>query len=115
MRADAHMHTHSEQLEKAGTVDFRKHPARKVGTRSRQCQPKVPGRFAFAVPEVLEFVAFRDSGIIYPAALPGLSQRCPREPPNRPWKQPQPFRVFWHMPIGIVVQTSNSEEGQGAN
>ena len=25
----------------------KKHPARKVGTRSRQCRPKVPGRFAF--------------------------------------------------------------------
>ena len=25
----------SEKLEKAGTVDFKKHPARKVGTRSR--------------------------------------------------------------------------------
>ena len=37
----------SEKLEKAGTVDLKKHPARKVGTRSRQCQPKVPGRFAF--------------------------------------------------------------------
>ena len=37
----------SEKLEKAGTVDFKKHPARKVGTRSRQCGPRVPGRFAF--------------------------------------------------------------------
>ena len=37
-----------KKLEKAGTVDSKKHPARKVGTRSRQCQPKVPGRFAFA-------------------------------------------------------------------
>ena len=36
----------SEKLEKAGTVDFKKHPARKVGARSRQCGPKVPGRFA---------------------------------------------------------------------
>ena len=25
----------------------KKHPARKVGTRSRQCRPKVSGRFAF--------------------------------------------------------------------
>ena len=33
-------------LEKAGPVDFKKHPARKVGTRSQQCGPKVPGRFA---------------------------------------------------------------------
>ena len=38
---------YSEEREKAGTVDFKKHPARKVGTRSRQCGQKVPGRFAF--------------------------------------------------------------------
>ena len=37
----------SEKLEKAGTVDKKKHLARKVGTRSRQCRPKFPGRFAF--------------------------------------------------------------------
>ena len=37
----------SEKFERAGTVDFKKHPARKVGTRCRQCRPKVPGRFAF--------------------------------------------------------------------
>ena len=36
-----------KKLEKAGTVDFKKHPAWKVGTRSRQCGPKVAGRFAF--------------------------------------------------------------------
>ena len=38
----------SEKLEKAGTVDLKKHPARKVGTRSRQCGPKVAGRLAFS-------------------------------------------------------------------
>ena len=37
----------SEKLEKAGTVDLKKHPARKAGARSRQCGPKVPRRFAF--------------------------------------------------------------------
>ena len=52
----------SEKLEKAGTVDLKKHPARKVGTRPQQCGPKVPGRFAFPVPETLEFVVFRASG-----------------------------------------------------
>ena len=55
----------SEKLEKVGTVDFKKHPARKVGTRSQQCGPKVPGRFAFPVPEILVFAAFGDSGKIF--------------------------------------------------
>ena len=41
--------------EKAGTVDFEKHPARKVGTRSRPVW----------TPETLEFIAFRDSGKIF--------------------------------------------------
>ena len=38
---------YSEKLEKAGTVDFKRHLTRKVGTRSRQCRAKVRGRFAF--------------------------------------------------------------------
>ena len=50
----------SEKLEKAGTVDFKKHPAQKVGTRSRQCGPKVPGRFAFP----------GDRGNLAPAEIP---------------------------------------------
>ena len=37
----------SERLEKAGTVDFKMRPARKVGTRSGQRRPNVRGRFAF--------------------------------------------------------------------
>ena len=37
-----------EKLEKAGTVIFfKEHPARKVGTRSRQCRPKVPLRHLY--------------------------------------------------------------------
>ena len=55
----------SGKLEKAGTVDFKKHPARKVGTRSRQCRPKVPGRFGHLdtkkedAPKIKYFGAFR--------------------------------------------------------
>ena len=37
----------SRRLEIIRNVDFKKHPARKEWTRSRQCRPKVPGRFAF--------------------------------------------------------------------
>ena len=72
----------SEKLEKAGTVTFEKHSARKVGTRSRQCRPKVPGRFAFPVSEILEFVAFRDSGKIssnFPVTFPEFSSRNPEQ------------------------------------
>ena len=69
------------KLEKAGTVDFKRHPARKVGTRSRQCRPKVP------VPEILEFVvAFRDSGRIFPAIFPGL---CPQFSSRTPEHTPE--------------------------
>ena len=33
--------------------------------RSRQCRPKVPGRFAFPGAQILEFVAFGASGKIF--------------------------------------------------
>ena len=85
----------SEKLEKAGIVDFKKHPARKVGTRSRQCRPKVTGRFAVPGarnPRICSISRFRK---IFPAIFPGLSRSFPGEPPNRPRKQPQPSRVFW--------------------
>ena len=81
-------------LEKAGTVDFKKHPARKVGTRSRQCRPKVPGRFAFPGARNPRICSISRSGKIFPAIFPGLSRSFPGEPPNRPRKQPQPSRVF---------------------
>ena len=84
----------SEKLEKAGTVDFKKHPARKVGTRSRKCGPKVPGRFAFTGarnPRIYSISRFGKNA----ATFPGLSRSFPWEPPNRPRKQPQPSRVFW--------------------
>ena len=48
----------------------------------------------FPVPEILEFVAFRESGKFlqqFSRDFPGV---FPREPPNRPRKQPQPSRVF---------------------
>ena len=46
-------------LEKAGTVDFKKHTARKVGARSRAVSTQ---GLPFPVPEILELVAFCDSG-----------------------------------------------------
>ena len=83
-----------KKLEKAGAVDFQKHPAWKVGTRSWQCRPKVPGRFAFPGarnPRVCRISRF---GKYLPAIFQGLSRSFPWEPPNRPRKQPQPSRVF---------------------
>ena len=83
-----------KNLEKAGNVDCRKHPARKVGTRSRQCRPKVPSRFGFPGAPNPRICSFSRFGKIFPAIFPGLSRSFPREPPNRPRKQPQPSRVF---------------------
>ena len=85
----------SEKLEKAGTVDFKKHPARKVGIRSRQCGPKVPGRFAFPGARNPRIGSISRFGKNFPAIFPGLSWSFPGEPPNRPRKQPQPSQVFW--------------------
>ena len=94
-RREAEIWFTSEKLEKAGTVDFKKHPARKVGTRFRQCGPKVPGRFAFPGARNPRICSISRFGKIFPAIFPGLSRSFPREPPNRPRKQPQPSRVFW--------------------
>ena len=86
----------SEKLEKAGTADFRKHPARKVGTRSGQCRPEVRGRFAFPGAPNPRICSISRFGYIFPAIFPGLSQSFPQEPPNRPRKQPQPSRGNSH-------------------
>ena len=71
----------SEKLEKAGTVDFKKHPARKVGTR-------IPAVWTFPAPEILEFVAFRNSEKIFSSCFPGkgtfpeFSSRTPAQTPE---------------------------------
>ena len=82
----------SEKLEKAGTVDFKKHPARKVGTRSRQCGPKVPGRFAFPGARNPRICSIWRFGKIFPAIFPEFSRNFPPELPQRPQKQPQPAK-----------------------
>ena len=84
----------SEKLEKAGTVNFEKHPARKVGTSSRQCGPKVPGGFAFPGARNPRICSISQFGKIFPSIFPGFSRSFPREPPNRPRKQPQPSRIL---------------------
>ena len=82
------------KLEKAGTVDFKKHPARKVGKRSRQCRPKVPGRFAFPGAPNPRIYSISRSQKNFPAIFPELSCSFPCEPPNHSRKQPQTSRVF---------------------
>ena len=68
-----------------------------MGTRSRQCGPKVPGGFAFPGARIPRSCSISRFGTIFPAIFPGFSRSSPREPPNRPRKQPQPSRVFWKM------------------
>ena len=68
------------KLEKAGTVDFKEHPKRKVGTRSRQCRPKVPSRFAFSGARNRRICGTSQFKKNFPAILTGLSQSFPREP-----------------------------------
>ena len=75
---------YSEKLEKAGTVDFKKHPARKVGTRSRQCGPKVPGRFAFPGARNPGICSISRFGNNFPAIFPEFSRDFPAELPQRP-------------------------------
>ena len=74
----------SEKLEKAGTVDFKKHPARKVGTRSRQCRPNVPGRFAFPGVRNPRLGSISQFGKLFLAIFPKLSWSSRRELPQDP-------------------------------
>ena len=77
----------SEKFERAGTVDFKKHPAEKVGTRSQQCGPKVPGRFAFPgarTPRNPRICSIWRFGKIFPAIFPGLSQSFFENPRTDP-------------------------------
>ena len=56
-----------------------------MGTRSGQCGPKVPGRLAFPVPQILEFIAFRDSGKFFQRFsrdFPGVFLESPRTDPG---------------------------------
>ena len=72
------------KLEKAGTVHFNKHPARKVG----QCRPKVLGRFAFpGAPNPRHYSISRKSGETFsrnfPTAFPEFSSGTPEHTPKQ--------------------------------
>ena len=58
------------------------HPAQKVGTRCRQCRPKVPGRFAFPSARSPRMCCISRFGNIFPAIFPGLSLGTPRTDPG---------------------------------
>ena len=72
---------------------FKKHPAQKVGTRSRQCRPKLLGRSAFPGARNPRICSIWRFGNFF-SNVSGVSRSFPREPPNRPQQQPQPSRVL---------------------
>ena len=77
----------SEKLEKAGTVGFKKHPARcgRWGQGPGSVDRRFPAGLPFPVPEILEFVAFRDSGKIFQQFsrdFPGVFLENPRKDPG---------------------------------
>ena len=84
----------SEKTREGWNCRFQKHPARKVGTRSRECRPKVPHRFAFPGARNPRICSIWQFGKIIPAIFPGLSRNFPPERPSGSQKQPQPSRVF---------------------
>ena len=76
-----------KNLEKAGTVDFKKHPARKGGTlTSRQCRPEVPVRCAFpgapnpGICSISRFGKIFSSN--FPGTFPEVSSRTPKQTPE---------------------------------
>ena len=65
----------------------KRHPARKVGTRSGQCRPqRLAAGLPFPVPKILELVAFRDSGKVFssnfPRTFPEFSPGTPEQTPK---------------------------------
>ena len=82
-----------KRLEKA-VLSISKHPARKVGTRSRAVWTRFLRQVCLSpVPEILEFKAFCNSGKIVQQFSWNFPRTSP-ELPQRPQKQPQPSRVF---------------------
>ena len=83
---ESRIHHFQNNSEKAGTVDFKKHPAQKVGTRSRQCGPKVSGRSAFPGARNPSICSISRFGKIFssnfPGVFPELSCRTPAQTPE---------------------------------
>ena len=74
----------SEKLEKAGTVDFKK-KNRTEGQDKVQAVSRFPAGLPFPVPQILEFVAFRDSGKFFQQFcrdFPGVFLGNPRTDPG---------------------------------
>ena len=63
----------SEKLEKAGTVDSKNTSHRRWGQGPGSVDPRSPAGLPFPVPEIPEFVAFRDSQKSFCSNSPGLS------------------------------------------
>ena len=73
------------KLEKAGTVDFKNTPHGSWGQGLGSVDPRFPAGLPFPVPEILEFVAFRDSGKSFRQFswdLPGVFLGNPRTDPG---------------------------------
>ena len=70
---------------------FRKHPRTEGGG---SVDPRFLADLPFPVPEIPEFVAFRDSGTIFRQLSRDFPGVFLENPPSRPRKQPQPSRVF---------------------
>ena len=61
---------------------FQKQPTRKMGTRSRQCRPKVPGMFAFPGAQNPRICSISRFGTKFSGNFSGTFRSFPQEPPN---------------------------------
>ena len=102
-------------------LSISKNTARKVGTRSRQCGPKVPGRFAFPSarnPSICSIWRFGKNFL--QAIFPEFSRNFPPELPHRPQKQPQPSRVISELvscqrvtaPTTFIIESPRADMAQ---
>ena len=80
-----------------------------MGTRSRQCGPKVPGRFAFPGARNPRICSISRFGKIIPEIFPGLSRGFPREPPQQTPETATAFSSFLtHVPFLACLEFLDS-------
>ena len=79
----SHAHISSQKSSRRLELSISKNtPHGRSGQGPGSVDPRFPAGLPFPVPEVLEVVAFRNLGKIFPAIFPGLSWSFPRKPLN---------------------------------
>ena len=103
-----------EKLEKAGTVGFKNIPHGRWGRGPGSVDKRFPAGLPFPVPEILEFVAFRDSGKLFQqfsrdfqgvfAEKEARFRGKWASPPPPPHPRPRPPPPFSWGAVGVLLK-----------